>query len=82
VDGDSPEVGVYFVSVTDPAQRVKVAGHLVENTASKLIGVIPSLTLGDWNLEIVTQFSSDSFFLKEPRVIESPLVLTVPEPAL
>ncbi|MDR1249411.1 MAG: DUF4469 domain-containing protein [Treponema sp.] len=81
VDGDKPEVGVYFVSAADPSVRVKVAGHLAENTASKLIGIIPALTPGAWKPEIVTQFSSGSSFLKEPRAIESSLVLTVPEPA-
>jgi hypothetical protein len=79
VAGESPDIGVYFVSVADPSVRVKVAGHLAENTASKLIGIIPaSLTPGDWKPEVVTQFSSGSSFLKEPRVIESSLVLTVP----
>ncbi|MDR1326247.1 MAG: DUF4469 domain-containing protein [Treponema sp.] len=79
IAGDNPDIGVYFVSVTDPTQRVKVFGHLAENAPSKLIGIIPFLTAGDWNLEIITQFSSGSFFLKEPRAIKSPLVLTVLE---
>jgi hypothetical protein len=81
VAGDSPEVGVCFVSAADPSVRVKVARHLAENTASKVIGIIPTLTPGAWKPEIVTQFSSGSFFLKDPRIIESSLVLTVPEPA-
>jgi hypothetical protein len=79
VTGDKPEVGVYFVSATDPSQRVKVAGHLAENAPHRLIGIIPALTPGAYTLEVVTQFSSGSFFLKEPRVIESSLFLTVPE---
>jgi hypothetical protein len=79
--GAKAEVGVYFVSAADPAVRVKVEGHLAENAASKVIGIIPALTPGAWKLEIVTQYSSGSFFLKEPRIIESSLVLTVPEPA-
>jgi hypothetical protein len=69
------------VSAADPSRRVKIAGHLAENAASRIIGVIPALTPGAWKLEIVTQYSSGSFFLKEPRVIESSLVLTVPEAA-
>ncbi|MDR2782228.1 MAG: DUF4469 domain-containing protein [Treponema sp.] len=43
--GDDPEVGVYFVPA-DNGVAVKVAGHLAENTASKLIGVIPTLSAG------------------------------------
>ncbi|MDR2053604.1 MAG: DUF4469 domain-containing protein, partial [Treponema sp.] len=80
--GDSPEVGVYFVSAADPARRVKASGHLAENAPHRLIGIIPaSLTPGGWKLEIVTQYSSGSFFLKEPRVITFGPVLTVPQPA-
>ncbi|MDR1251518.1 MAG: DUF4469 domain-containing protein [Treponema sp.] len=80
VDGDKPEVGVYFVSAADPVQRVKAAGHLAENAVGRVIGAIPALTPGEWKPEILTQYSPGSFSLKEPRVIESSLVLTVPEP--
>jgi hypothetical protein len=69
--------GVYFVNVADAAQRVKVAGHLAENTASKIIGIIPALAAGQWRVEVVTQFSSGSFSLKEPRTIAFAPVLTV-----
>ncbi|MDR0412154.1 MAG: DUF4469 domain-containing protein [Treponema sp.] len=75
--GDKPEVGVYFVSATDPIQRIKVSGHLAENAANKLIGVIPALDAGAWKLEIVTQYSSGNTFLKEPRVLEFAHELTV-----
>jgi hypothetical protein len=82
VAGDNPEVGVYFVPETDPAGRVKVSGHLAENTASKLIGVIPALDAGKWQVEVKTQFSgSGSTMLKAPRTITSAFTLTVPAPA-
>jgi hypothetical protein len=77
VVGDKAEVGVYFVSVADPSQRVKVSGHLAENAANKLIGIIPALSAGTWKLEIVTQYTTGSTFLKEPRVLELPRELTV-----
>jgi hypothetical protein len=48
VAGDNADVGVYFVSATDPTQRVKVAGHLAENTASKIISMVPALGAGRW----------------------------------
>jgi hypothetical protein len=54
-----------------------VTGHLAENTANKLIGIIPALTTGTWKLEIKTQFSSGSNLLKEPRTIESTAAFTV-----
>ncbi|MDR1073443.1 MAG: DUF4469 domain-containing protein [Treponema sp.] len=69
VAGDNPEAGVYFASSADPSQRVKAAERLAENAASKLIGIIPTLSAGMYTLEAVTQYSSGNFFLKEPRVI-------------
>ncbi|MDR2807504.1 MAG: DUF4469 domain-containing protein, partial [Spirochaetaceae bacterium] len=76
--GDDPEAGVYFVSAIDPTQKVKVSGNLVENTASKLIGVIPALSAGTWKVEIKTQYAgSGNTFLKNPRVAESSFTLTV-----
>jgi hypothetical protein len=77
VAGDYPEVGVYFVSTADPTQRVKVTGHLAENTSVKVIGIVPTLTVGSYTLEVVTQFSSGSSFLKEPRTIAFNKELTV-----
>ncbi|MDR2536936.1 MAG: DUF4469 domain-containing protein [Treponema sp.] len=80
VAGDSPDVGVYFVSAADPSQRVKVAGHLAENAASKLIGVIPALTPGAYTLEVVTQYTHGGSPLKEPRTITFAPQLTVLTP--
>ncbi|MDR1352089.1 MAG: DUF4469 domain-containing protein, partial [Treponema sp.] len=80
VEGDKPEVGVYFVSVADPAVRVKVEGHLAENAASKVIGIIPALATGAWKLEIVTQYTHGGSPLKEPRTITFGPQLTVPTP--
>jgi hypothetical protein len=63
-------VGVYFVSAENPARRVKVAGHLAENAASKLIGIIPAgLAAGVYTLEVVTQYAHGGTLLKEPRTI-------------
>ncbi|MDR0643812.1 MAG: DUF4469 domain-containing protein [Treponema sp.] len=80
VEGDKPEVGVYFVSAADPSQRIKVAGHLAENAASKVIGIIPALTPGAYTLEIVTQYTHGGSSLKEPRTIVFSASLTVPSP--
>jgi hypothetical protein len=71
-----------IVSGTDPAQRVKVSGHFTENTASKLIGVIPALAAGTGKVEIKTQYSEASNTplknLRVIRVIESPFVMSTP----
>jgi hypothetical protein len=78
VVGDNASVGVYFVPVATSEGRVKVGGHLAENTTVKLIGVIPpELAAGAYQLEVVTQFSGGSKALKEPRTIsfEGPLMV-------
>ncbi|MDR1218959.1 MAG: DUF4469 domain-containing protein [Treponema sp.] len=81
VAGDSPDIGIYFVSAEDAGQRVKVSGHLAENIGSKLIGIVPALSAGAWKVEIVTQYTgATNSFLKSPRTIESSIILTVPAP--
>jgi hypothetical protein len=78
VTGENPDVGVYFASAEDAGLRVKVAGRLAENTASKVAGIVPALDAGEWKAEIKTQFSGyGSKGLKEPRVIESAFTATV-----
>ncbi|MDR0600222.1 MAG: DUF4469 domain-containing protein [Treponema sp.] len=76
--GESPDCGVYFISAANPSQRVKVAGHLADNTASRIVGIIPALAAGQWRAEVVTQFTgSGSTALKNPRTISGAAVLTV-----
>ena len=79
VEGEEAGVGVWFIPADNPAGRVKAAGRLAENTASKVIGMIPALGPGDWKLEIVTRYSSGSFLLKEPRTAAFQGELTVAE---
>jgi hypothetical protein len=54
-----------------------VGGHLAENGASRLIGIIPALDAGKWRVEIKTQYSGGSSLLKEPRTLSFNGVLTV-----
>jgi hypothetical protein len=77
VAGNHADCGVYFVNSAAPAQKIQVTGHLADNTASRIVGMIPALTAGQWQAQVVTQFSSGSALLKEPRVISFAPVLTV-----
>jgi hypothetical protein len=78
VAGDNADCGVYFTDAANPAQKIKVPGHLADNTASRIVGIIPALTAGKWKVEVVTQFNgSSSSFLKNPRTAASPAVFTV-----
>ena len=77
VEGDSPEVGVYFVSAAD-GSKAKVAKHFAENRDAKIIAVIPdTLPAGTYRLEIVTQYTNGGHVLKEPRAISYTVDLTV-----
>ncbi|MDR3333768.1 MAG: DUF4469 domain-containing protein [Treponema sp.] len=77
VAGTDSKVGVYFVPESDPAAKVKVTEHLAENTAARVIGIIPGLPAGKYKAAIVTQWTTGAALLKEPRTIESPWTLTV-----
>ncbi|MDR0600294.1 MAG: DUF4469 domain-containing protein, partial [Treponema sp.] len=82
VAGDHADCGVYFVSAANPAQRVKVTGHLADNTASRIVGIIPALAAGQWRVEVVTRYSGGTqTMLKTPRALAGKSVLTVPQPA-
>ncbi|MDR2551673.1 MAG: DUF4469 domain-containing protein [Treponema sp.] len=76
VEGESPDVGVWFINQADNS-RTKITEHLGINRSSELFGLIPPLTAGNYKLEVVTQFSSGSFVLKDPRTVTLPVVLTV-----
>jgi hypothetical protein len=68
---------VYFVNVAAPAQKVQVTGHLADNTASRIVGMIPALAPGQWRVEVVTQFASGGTTTREPRTIAGAAPLTV-----
>jgi hypothetical protein len=76
VVGDDPACGLYMVPVEDPSKAIKIT-RLAENTAGKIIGVLPPSTGYSINrLEIRTQFAgSGGVFLKAPRLITSPFTL-------
>ncbi|MDR2553215.1 MAG: DUF4469 domain-containing protein [Treponema sp.] len=76
VERESPDVGVWFVNQTDQSQT-KITGHLKINRNTELFELIPALPAETCKVEIVTQFSSGLFVLKEPRSITLPVVLTV-----
>ena len=77
IAGDHGDCGVYFVDTANPAQKVKVAGHLADNTASRIVGIIPALAAGQWQVEVVTQFSGSGTLLKTPRTARLGAELTV-----
>ncbi|WP_042720189.1 DNA-binding domain-containing protein [Flavobacterium sp. B17] len=77
VAGNDPFIGVFFVNTTSGVRTMVEESDMVTNNPSELIVVIPALPAGTYNLEIVTQFSKNSAFLKEPRVALLDKLLTV-----
>ena len=66
------------MNTANPQDKVKVAGHLADNTASRIVGSVPALGAGQWLVEVVTQFSgSGSTSPKNPRTIRLETALTV-----
>ncbi|MDR1837407.1 MAG: DUF4469 domain-containing protein [Treponema sp.] len=75
IEGNDPNVGLYFVPVDNPSGAVKVT-RIAENSASKIIGIAPQTGYQQNRIEIRTQYSgSGSTSLKEPRTITSPFIL-------
>jgi hypothetical protein len=75
VDGNQPDIGLFFVPVDDPSKAVKVE-RIAENTPSKITGIAPQTKYPRNRIEIRTQFtSSGSILLKSPRVITSNFIL-------
>jgi hypothetical protein len=70
------DTGIYFINQTDN-QRTKVdASEIITNNPSEVMIIIPELTPGTYNLQLVTQFCG-SVLLKEPRTVTFDKILTV-----
>ncbi|MDR0410683.1 MAG: DUF4469 domain-containing protein, partial [Treponema sp.] len=57
---------------------VKVTGNLVDNQRNRVSAQLPALAPGVYRVRIITQYSSGSTFLKDPRQIDYDVDLTVP----
>ena len=76
VPQDEKNTGVFFYAPGSPAISVKVSGNLIENTPTRISGIIPELVAGKtWYLEIRTRYSHSATLLKEIRVIRSAFTL-------
>ncbi|MDP9958040.1 hypothetical protein J2X97_003714 [Epilithonimonas hungarica] len=77
VAGEDKANGIYFVN-TDTDDRTQVGlSDVVNNNPSELIIIAPTLSAGTYRLEVVTQFTSNSILLKEPRTAAFDKILTV-----
>ena len=77
LDGDNPANGVYFIH-QDTAARTRVDDtDIAVNNPSELMIIIPALSAGTYKVEVVTQYSSGSSLLKQPRTAVFDRLLTV-----
>lgn len=75
--GESTENGVYFINQTTQERTRVDDTDIVVNNPSLVIVVIPELSVGNYAVEVVTQYSSGSNTLKEPRSALFDKTLTV-----
>jgi hypothetical protein len=75
IAGEDPSCGLYLVQPEGTA--LKVTGNFVENHPTRLSAQLPALAAGTYRVRVVTQYSSSSTLLKEPRQIDYGADLTV-----
>ena len=80
VVGDEELCGIYFIPRDAPEETIyKVERRLTQNDPSRIIARVPAtMAPGAYTLRIVTQFSTATTTLKEPRTLEyeTPLVIS------
>ncbi|MDR1127001.1 MAG: DUF4469 domain-containing protein [Treponema sp.] len=76
IAGKDDSCGLYLVNVADGTEQ-KVSGNFVENHPGRLSIQLPTLSAGTYRVRIITQFSAGAVFLKEPRIIDYGVELTV-----
>jgi DNA-binding domain/Domain of unknown function (DUF4469) with IG-like fold len=76
VAGNDPFVGVFFVNTASNVRTMVEESDMVTNNPSEVIVVIPALSAGTYQLEVVPQYSSGAL-LKDPRTATLDKILTV-----
>jgi hypothetical protein len=64
IAGDHADCGLWFIAEDGTAFKSQ---HLIENKPARVIGSIPSLTVGKWQVKVITQFGGSRGFVKIPR---------------
>ncbi len=75
VEGDDESVGTFLIKQADNL-RIKLDRILTNNPSEQMV-LLPELEAGDYQLEIVSQYSGGGKFIQEPRTINFEHILTV-----
>ena len=78
VGENAADVGIWFIKSDDETVRIKVDERdIIDNNPSQLTVVTPTLSAGEYYVEIATQYSKSTIPLKEPRIFRFELPLAV-----
>lgn len=77
VVGNHPANGIFFVNNTTNERTPVNLNDIAINKPSELIIIIPDLPTGTYQLQVATQYTSNSILLKEPRVVAFDKILEV-----
>lgn len=75
VEGNDATVGLWFVNTADNS-KTKVE-QLISNDPKEVVAMVPALPKGEYELQLVTQYSGGGKALKESRETVFELVLSV-----
>lgn len=75
IAGDATDNGIYFINQGDNS-RIKCT-QVIRNEPKELVVMTPSLTAGEYILEVVTQYSTGHSQVKEPRSSQFEQLLVV-----
>ncbi len=65
IEGDESECGLWFVADNGNETKAEV---LIENKPSRIIAMIPAISNGNYQVKIVTRYSTGGFMLRTPKV--------------
>jgi len=78
IAGDSDEIGIFFTN-TETREAIKLSSEFIAlNEPSRIMIVVPdTLTAGEYELSVVTQYLKGGKFLKTPRsaILPVPVVI-------
>jgi hypothetical protein len=78
VVGNEPEVGIRFRAADNPETVYAVAlNDIAVNNSRKVVAFIPEMPVGEYKLEISTQFIKGTQLLERPRTAVFDKILTV-----
>ncbi|UOB18415.1 DNA-binding domain-containing protein [Abyssalbus ytuae] len=64
IEGDHPDNGIYLIAEDGTKNKVTT---IADNKPGRLFAVLPTLTAGEYTLEVTTQYNGGNSELKAPR---------------